>query len=510
METSLSRNHCLLRLLVICFSSLCLLWQLDGKSLWIDELVTAEIVRQPKLSAVIASVVETEGRPPLYYILLHYWTFLVGNSDSALRLFSCSVAILCLPLLYVLARHLTNERVALISLGLLAFSPLFLLYSRMARAYFMGVFLALAASYFLIRLLDRETRFAWTGYVLSGLTLLYTDYMAASILLAHNLFILSDPRQFRRIWPRWLIAQSLLIIGFLAWLPSMLVQMARYLNQQTLPDLARGWLSFLVKLAQPAFVFSAGETIFPWNPVALLGFPLMILLAIVGTITAWRHHRPMGLLIILSTLVPVFFTVFIFTVLTMHTFAWVGARSLPALPFYLLLVAVGWHSIQQPTRRYLLVAVIGIVFLVSGLNYFRDREFHNPVYVIPSRKIVERVVGHAQAGDIIVAPGDSVFRYYYPSDQMPYPVFDSGSLDEVQAYISSQKSPRVWMVTVSRDRNRHLHPAKLIMWLESNYLQVGQWGYAEQSPVYRRFKTALTGREAYHYKAELTLYAKRP
>ncbi|MBI3941608.1 MAG: glycosyltransferase family 39 protein [Chloroflexi bacterium] len=507
----------LLVLGIILASTFLLTWQLQAKSLWIDELFTTEVVTQPTVPAVIAAVRATEGRPPLYYILLHDWTDLAGTSDFCLRYFSILAAIACLPALYILAQRLLDGSVALTATALLAFSPLFLLYSRMARAYFLAVLFALMAAYFTVRLLDHESKGAWAGYFLSALALLYTDYMTASLLLPLNLYIFlrwwqqQSSDRYRPFWFRWILAQGLLLVGFLPWLPALLGQTNRYESQETLADLSQGPLSYLVKLAQPVLVFSVGETLLPWNPVALVGFPAIALLALAGLVVAWRRYRMRGLLAILATLVPVLFTVFIVTgwLVRYMTFVWIGARTLQALPFYLVLVAVGLQSLRSQIWRFGMAAVIAITFIVASLNYYQDRDFINPVYVIPSREIVSQVLTGARPGDVLVAPRDSLFAYYYPASQDPYPLFDSNDTAKIEDYIRTHDSPRVWLVTVGRDRGRDLDPTDFIAWLQTGYTSQQHWGYAEQSATYRRFKESLTKRPAYQYKAELALYGRK-
>ncbi len=511
MEVRLTHRQLAILTLIIGGGWLLLVWRLGSKSLWIDELFSAEIARQPTVSAIIAAVSQTEGRPPLYYLLLHYCTLAFGYSDFALRFPSLLASTASLPLFYVLAKRLTNQVVARTAMMLLAIAPLYILYSRMARAYCLAVFFALGASYFFARLLAKETWLSWGGYLAFTLALLYTDYLTASILLVPNLLLLLYRWQFRHLWPRWLAAQVLLAVGFAPWLPALLGQSARYQEPTTLADLTQGLLGYLVKLAQPILVFSGGETIFPWNPAALAGLPVIITLAAIGTVLSWRRYRPVGLQIMLSVGVPVLFTVFVVTGLLVRymTFAWIGARTLQALPFFLLLVALGFCSIRQPRLRLLVGAVIATIVIVGDINYYSDREFHNPVYVIPAREIVQQVIAQAEPGDVILAPRDSLFQYYYPPGAA-YPVFDSDAPDEAQAYIASNQSPRVWVASVSRDRGRAMQPSAFSAWLEGLYVPTEHWGYAEQSPDYRRFKEILIQREAYRYKAELTLYVRRP
>lgn len=507
-----SRWPLFLPLLILLASACCLMWQLDAKSLWIDELFTVEIAQRPDAASVIAAVQHTEGRPPLYYLLAHYWVQAAGPSDFSLRFFSVLAALPCLAFLWALARRLAGRRFATIALTLLGFSPLFLLYGRMARAYFLSVLLALAVSYLFVRLLHRQTGLAWLGYGLSALALLYTDYMTASILLAQGLFMVVCWRRYRGIWPRWALAQVMLLASLLPWLSSLLNQATRYQGPTAVADLSGGPLSYLVKLAQPALVFSLGETIFPWHPVALVALPLIGSLALAGAVTAWRRHSPLGLLVILSAVVPVLFTVFVVTgfLVRYMTFAWIGARSLQALPFYLLLVAFGLSVIKSAKVRNVLAAIIAVAFVVADVNYYNGWEFHNPVYVIPSREIVRQVTIDAGPGDVIVASRDSLFDYYDPSGSRANPVFDSDNPDDAQAYLLAHASPRVWLVTVSRDRGWTPEAPPFVLWLEEGYSAVQKVGYAEQAADYRRFKGALTGREAYQYKAEVSLYVRRP
>ena len=499
-------------MLVILLGTLCLMCGLEAKSLWVDELFTARIAREPVASAVITAVRQTEGRPPLYYLLLHQWSLTAGYSDSSLRLFSVLFAILCIPLLHVTARLLLGDDTALLASALFAIAPLLILYGRMARAYYMAVCLALVATCFFARLLDRETPHLWCGYIVSALLLLYTDYMTASILLAHNLLVLVHIRTLRSMVPHWIAGQFALLLGFLPWLPTLLEHTKRYQATQPLADLAQGPFSYAVKLVQPVLVFSTGETLLPWRPVALIGLPLISILALVGGATLLRTRTPHALLVFLCALVPVLFTVFIVTgrFVRYMTFAWIGARSLQAMPFYLLLLASGVQIIRPARRRHAATALMLAVFAVAGFNYYTNREFHNPVYIIPSREILRQVLDGARPGDVIVAPADSAVDYYYPAGQRPYVYFDSSSTSDVMAHVAGNQSLRVWLVTVGRDRGRSARPETLISWLESRFAPVAHWGYAEVAPSYRRIKEMLINREAYRYKAELTLYERSP
>lgn len=143
------------------------------------------------------------------------------------------------------------------------------------------------------------------------------------------------------------------------------------------------------------------------------------------------------------------------------------------MPFYVLLVAVGLAAVRPSRLRYGLAAIVAVTFVVSDANYYHDREFHNPVYVIPSREIVRQIISQARPGDMILAPRDSGVAYYYPPTA-PYPIFD---LDHPEAARASLLiSSRVWVVTVGRDSGRSLQPSSFMLWFESLYTPVEHWG----------------------------------
>ncbi len=509
VQRKLTPRH--LALITLLCSSFGLLWQLDAKSLWIDELFTAEIVAQPTAKAIIAAVRVSEGRPPLYYLLLRAWTLAAGSSDFALRFFSVIPAMLCIALIYVLTRRLANRRIALTTMFLFAIAPLFLLYARMARAYFMAVCFALLTCYGFARLLKRPAPIFWIGYLLAAWGLLYTDYMTASILLVPNLIALSFWRTSRRLWIQWVGAQILLIFGFLPWMPVLLQHTARYQSPTQLADLAQGLAGYVVKLAQPILVFSLGETLHPWNPIGGIGLLTIIGLALLGLTWIWRQRQARSLFIILAIIMPILFTVFVVTgwLVRYMTFAWIGARTLQSFPFYLMLVASGIYTLRPSKIRYGGLLVITLVFLVADINYYTDRDFQNPIYVIPSKSIVAQVVAHIQADDVIIASRDSLFERYYRAHRISYPLLDSQSPDELRIYIEQNQNNRIWLITVNRDRGGIEPSSSFMEWLQINYEANEHWGYAEVTPGYRRFKTYLTYREAYQYKAELTLYARR-
>ncbi|MDQ3722555.1 MAG: hypothetical protein M3376_05690, partial [Actinomycetota bacterium] len=57
---------------------------LDGQSLWLDEAVTARLLRLD-LGALWQAIPDSESTPPLYYVLAWLWTQVFGTGEVGMR-----------------------------------------------------------------------------------------------------------------------------------------------------------------------------------------------------------------------------------------------------------------------------------------------------------------------------------------------------------------------------------------------------------------------------------------
>jgi len=113
---------------------------LGQESLWADEFHSVASATQPTCAGVLAAAREQGVQAP-YFLLLHGWIRLAGQSDPALRLPSALAGALGPLALYALALTLFpgRRRLALFAAGLLAVSPMHLWYSQEARPYALQV-----------------------------------------------------------------------------------------------------------------------------------------------------------------------------------------------------------------------------------------------------------------------------------------------------------------------------------------------------------------------------------
>lgn len=84
---------------------------------------------------VLRAVFLSESSPPLYFLLLNFWTRAFGTGDAALRLFSVACALACFPLLWSLARRVGGRAARWPTVILFTFSPVCIFYSTEGRMY---------------------------------------------------------------------------------------------------------------------------------------------------------------------------------------------------------------------------------------------------------------------------------------------------------------------------------------------------------------------------------------
>lgn len=139
---------------------------LDAKGLSYDEAATALMARATPGEIIAFHWRAAFEHPPVWQLLMHGWSHLVGQSEFALRYLSVLAGTLLIPLLYQLARRLTARHTPLPShhspfaihnslLILTTLAPILIYYSQEARMYSLVVTVAVAAILALLRQLDR-------------------------------------------------------------------------------------------------------------------------------------------------------------------------------------------------------------------------------------------------------------------------------------------------------------------------------------------------------------------
>jgi uncharacterized membrane protein len=224
-------------------------YQLDSQSLRGDEAATVLYSALPITDLWELSRI-TDPHPPFYYLLLHPWQWLVGETAWAMRYAGVGASVLAVATLYTLAqRTLHSTAAGLLAAGLLALNPLQIWLAQDIRSYPFFTLLGLLSSGALWLALDQTTnqqiaqtphthltsshssllalrspfsalrfplsapRLLWLVYILLTVACLYIHYYTVFLIAFQGLFVLLNIRKFWDKKRLWLASQ--IIIGIL-------------------------------------------------------------------------------------------------------------------------------------------------------------------------------------------------------------------------------------------------------------------------------------------------------
>jgi 4-amino-4-deoxy-L-arabinose transferase-like glycosyltransferase len=323
--------------------------------LWLDESLSVEIARRP-LSGMFTAL-RHDGSPPLYYLLLHGWIALFGDSTVAVRTLSSVLSLFALPLAWVVGKEVGGRRLAGPMLLVTATTPWALRYATETRMYSLVLVEVLAGIVLLLRARRDPSWPRLLGVTVITAALAYTHYWTFYLLLPVAGWLL-----WRRQW-RLIGAMAAAIVPFAPWLPSFVYQM-RYTGTP--------W-------AAPADFGIFRTTLMQWGGPGQIGSLLallMIPLALLGCCALRRPAageslglRPLGVpgvrALAAFAVAPLLVDVVLGSVL--HS-GYALRYTAVCLPFYLLLLARGLSVLPGDRLRNGTLGVVLVAGLLGGLD----------------------------------------------------------------------------------------------------------------------------------------------
>jgi len=341
---------------------------IDHKELWIDEASTYLVARYP-VARIVSLSIEFHSQPPLYYLLLHFVTWL-GSGELLIRGFCW---LLCLGYVAFVMLEL-NELGVAARLGLcLLFivNPHTRFLSHELRPYALSALSTFVASVLFLRLLrrPRDARLA-LGYLLAAWVMVYALAFDVWTMAAHGLFggaaiLVMLPRRglretLRTMWPIVLTLATLAAL----YLPYLLYVLAHEPPSGAKPALSKV-LSEAVAFEHHAsavrrFTDLPGKPAFALQVLALFGV-LRRLLRKDGQVLFWAL---------------LFFGQVAFCYGFMLGKIPVAFRYLtPAFPALLMSMAIGFDAVVGPRLTRLAVPallLVGIGLIATTAGPFRD------------------------------------------------------------------------------------------------------------------------------------------
>jgi mannosyltransferase len=453
------RGKLILLLLVILFLGLFLrIYNLGNESIWLDEATSIKFANL-NLFKIVEETSQNDTHPPLYYIVLHYWINLFGDSEFSTRFPSVIFGFLAIFMIYKIGSLIFDKEAGILSSLILALSVFHIHYSQEVRMYSLMTLLTLLSMYFFIRLLKERSFIVSVCYLLSSILLIYTHSYGLFIIIAQNIYILTlfllSEDVYRLSFKRWIFMQFILVGLFTPWMIILIKQILRVES-----GLQLTWV-------QVPSIRSIKSTIFTYSGSALL-FLCFLILSPFSMITYekirgsidWKnlfksietYKWNIGLLnanriyLLLVWLLTPIILPFIVSQVSAPIYSsrfTIGA----SLPFYLL-VARGIENIDY---KYLKLSIISIIIVGSLVNAW---EYYTEVHKEQWRDVAGYIGTNTERGDLLLFnPGfiQRPFDYYSKRTDIHKKAFPEKTRDVDKENIKQLKPSvegynRVWLI----------------------------------------------------------------
>ena len=369
------------------------LYGLTASSFDMDEAFSVWVAQHDP-SAIWSVLVRFDDHPPLFYLGLHYWRQVFGDSAFSLRLFPVLCGVLTIPVVYRLGRTIGGESVGLLSAALLAIAPLHVEWSREVRMFALEILALAVAMDGLARMLeDPDAGWTpWVAYTAGTAAALWTEYTAALFPIIATLVVaarwLTVPRPWGRALGRRWVAANLVAALFCLPLVPMLTQQIRGPNVVSWYEANLHALvdAFRLLFVGPAFVNHAAPEIY------LLGVVLGVM-----AFLAWRD-RPIW--IVFASALTILPGLIIFAVALRHPIFDKRAFLWSSLPLCVV-VATGLLRLMRYRALFAAVMVFVVVLNANGLwNAYREDWMQSPVRGWD--RAVRHVAANVRQGDLVM------------------------------------------------------------------------------------------------------------
>lgn len=429
--------HIILLVVIFCFGLFFRIYRLDYLGLWLDEGFTWREI-QKTIEQIINVFTVRGSEPPLYFLIMHCWIKLFGDSEFSLRLPSAIFGSISILLMYKVATLMFDTRVGLTSVLILSLSTFHIGYAQEARSYTLVSLLTLLSVYFFISLIRNTTRTNFVGYIVSTVLLLYNHYYCCFVLIAQNihmglLYILQKETPLKI--ERWIFSQVGIIILFTPWINNVAKILVK-VEQEGL------WIP------KPS-IYSLRETFLTYSgfgnfsEILFIIFTIFLFFSIISHLEK-KDSRIYFLLV--WFLIPIVLPYIISLVSTpiYHT-----RYTIPSSLAFYILVAQGMSTISSKHIKLAMVCLVIILSLVSLHDYYtynKKEEWRELATFLNRNSTKEDLI-------LVYPPWflNSIFKYYFKKAEVAsesYPACSNSNRevcrDRINLYLSNYK--RIWLV----------------------------------------------------------------
>lgn len=187
------------------------IFTLGQESFWLDEAIIWDRLKDGPMSFLFDWDADTQG--PIYGLILWPWMKLFGSGEVAMRFPSVFFGVLGLHAMYLLGRRIFNHRAAMWAVAFAAVNPFLIYYAQETRPYTLWFWTSLMAIWYLLRLIEQNSKVNSVGTITFTLLSLYTHpYGPFLLALQGGMIAILAPRA---EWKRFFKPALIIAIAFL-------------------------------------------------------------------------------------------------------------------------------------------------------------------------------------------------------------------------------------------------------------------------------------------------------
>ena len=369
-----SRKHLLAFLALLLLAAVLRLFELEERSLWLDEFTSLEVASH-SLSTILGGSVFDNHTPPFYYLILHGWFEVFSNTPFFLRLFSLVLDLANLLLVvYIFSRHF-DRKIGFYTGLLYALSPYAVYYGQEGRMYTLAVLFVLICYLLVLRIRDAEYGI-WTllAYVLVATLAMYTHYYCALALLGIGLAAVFELRKDPKALLALIVSSLCVLLAFIPWIQvvfTLLGGEGQHFRKFVLLTLPYSFIRFVAGYAIMPLNYGAKDDVrstflehLPLLVPYLIVFLPSLLLGLRVLLKDWRRERVFVLSVLL--LVPL-----LASLISLFKPMLSERYLIVIYPFFLLLIALAFSARPK-------VFIIPLALFCFGLyQHYQNKYFGN-------------------------------------------------------------------------------------------------------------------------------------
>lgn len=195
--------------IVLCITIFALMLRLimlqNYGDLWLDELYSWYFASQKNIFLTVFELAKQDLHMPVYFIILHFWTKIFGQSDTSMHLCTLALTLPLIPLGFYATKFLFNKTAGYFVAILFAINTFGIYYSIEVRFYGLVFVLALLSAFLFVKMLENFDKRYSLAFIIVHSLLMYTFTITPLLTLCYALvggvYVLNSKQEYiKQFW----------------------------------------------------------------------------------------------------------------------------------------------------------------------------------------------------------------------------------------------------------------------------------------------------------------------